>query len=203
METGTALGLLVGGAVLLLSVAPARAAQFDSQGNYVPPAPAPGGNFNPLNWFGGGGGSSLASQIFGGANQGGGAGANGGGGGFYNPLLPNYSPDLSYMPAGGFSPANYNQGGYTPIDYSGTTAAYSPAATNYGGFYNPGLGENISYGIQEQGAGTYAGAYGYAGGYGGESMFADYSSPVTPPGGYNLANDTGGYQPNLDSFRFA
>lgn len=58
MESSTAIGLLVGGAILILATKPRPVAGAPL------PAPAPGGNWNPLNWFSGSS-SDPFSNIFG------------------------------------------------------------------------------------------------------------------------------------------
>jgi hypothetical protein len=130
MKTGTAVGLLVGGAVLILAAAPKKpvAGQVAT--------PAPGGALNPFNWFGnaGAGQPSLASQIFGNSYN-----PNGG----YSPATP-YQIPASQTPNFGWGRAptqaetNYNNqvmqqvgNGYTP-GYN--PASYTPPA-NAAGFY--------------------------------------------------------------------
>jgi hypothetical protein len=175
MQTGTALGLLVGGAVLLLAVAPPRAATVNAAGQPMPAAPAPGGMLNPLNWFGGGGGS-LGSQIFG------------------QPQQPAQLPPGGYYPAQ--TPAaqspRFSNAGYSPY---GGPGAYSPAAyqspaaqspSNWGGA-GYGTAANFQYPVMTPMGGFQSMAYMSPANTGGMSPanYTAYDSPQTPI--YNYA----------------
>jgi hypothetical protein len=122
MKSGTAIGILVGGAVLLLATAPRRAAA-PGQGTIYP---NPGGAINPLNWFGGAGSGALMQpgNIFGQQQS-------------ASPAFPyqgNGAPALTQN-NGLLQPSygNYGSGGnFIPVNYNTGSAAYSPAGSGYG-----------------------------------------------------------------------
>ena len=127
MKGGTAIGLLVGGAVLLLATRGARASQ---------PVAAPGGNLNPLNWlnslatgnpFAGG----AAPQLYVNPNAAPPSAAQLGNSIFGNPgfQAPNLQNSLfsgggSLINAASYSPA-YSYGGYG-YGSGAYAAGYSP-----------------------------------------------------------------------------
>jgi hypothetical protein len=129
MKTGTAIGLLVGGAVLLLAAKPRAPGYAPAPGTM--PGQQPGGMLNPFNWFGAGGGQNLQSQIFGqpGAAPYAPAAA-------YSPYAMGIMSGQSFLPGAG-APANYapaqpayaQQPGLIPATYT------PPAAT---GLYDTG-----------------------------------------------------------------
>lgn len=137
MRTGTAVGLLVGGAVLLLAVSkphPAAAAVPGAAAGTVPGAGAyayPGGAINPLNWFGQQGNYAPAAYTPGQSML---ANPNGA---FSQPAQPggyqyaNYnSPQngLSPPPTAGQSPGYYQNAAYTTPPTAGQSPAYYSAA---------------------------------------------------------------------------
>lgn len=114
MQSGTAIGLLVGGAVLLLAVAPPRQPVIGANGQ---PVAAPGGSLNPFNWFGQSAANPFAAQQ--------------------QQQIPQQQPQSYAAPNnGGFQNAGYSQagspyvspGGYTP----GGQAYQTTANTQYG-----------------------------------------------------------------------
>lgn len=128
MKSGTAIGLLVGGAVLLMATSKNASAGYGATGaNAYPHA---GGALNPLNWFGGAGSGAVIqpSNIFG-------PSANAAPLYQIPPRQPPYQnpaapPQQATMtPGGGLAQgSNYSGGGgLLPIGYSGSPA-YSPAA---------------------------------------------------------------------------
>lgn len=132
MKSGTAIGLLVGGAVLLLATAP--------RGAVARPGAAAGGSLNPLNWFGSGqaaAGQQVANpfaNIFGGGQQ---------QQQQYAPAYqsPTYQPALTplgYSYAGSGYGADDYAAGYSPLPTpeanGGVGYDYFPVMTPWGGF---------------------------------------------------------------------
>lgn len=152
MQTGTALGLLVGGAVLLLATRQPRAAAIGPNGQ---PLPSPLNALNPFNWFQQQPAVNPA-QIFGPQQQ---------------SYAPAYSPyqqqqggfqNAGYSPygsPGGYSPAGYSPAGYSPYGSPGgyQSAAYSPSGSPGGYQYaawSPGTGYS-PYGTYGGGSPSY------------------------------------------------
>ena len=121
MENGTAIGLLVGSAVLLLAVSPRRPGTVLPNGQL---APATGGVFNPWNLIQRGSGNPFAAQP---------------------PLFP--IPQPGSTPAYGAQNPGYQNIGYSPSPGQGGTpnAAWSPGG--YGtGNYQGGAGTGYAQG---------------------------------------------------------
>jgi hypothetical protein len=110
MQSGTAIGLLVGGAVLLLAVTPHQAQAISAGGV---PAQHPGGVLNPFNWF------APAAQ---------------------NPNAIFQQPQLAPAPQSYRSPAYNQPGGYQNANFSpyATPNVYSSPA--YTGAPGAGMG---------------------------------------------------------------
>jgi hypothetical protein len=133
MQTGTAIGLLVGGAVLLLAASP----RIPAGQTLATAPPAPGGNANPWNWL-----RSLTAPAAAAPFQPGQAPAYGAQ--LYNPQLSMPVPSVG--------------GGFQNVGYGGTSPYYSPAygAGNYGD-QNYGGGGSIP--VNLGGSGAYASGY--------------------------------------------
>jgi len=129
MESGTAIGLLVGGAILILAARP----RTNAAGQVLP---GPGGSINPLNWFGAQQQAPAAPMNFPQA-----------------PAQPASSPAASPR----FSNANYtgaqspyNQQAYSPMGSpaygspSFQQASYSPSYSPSGGGYQYAANTNSS-----------------------------------------------------------
>jgi hypothetical protein len=157
MQSGTAIGLLVGGAVLILAAAP-RAATVPG----MPAQPAPGGALNPFNWFSGAMSQPQQQQ----APQAGAmpaysptptAGSQGGGGQSPRTEDANYtSPYGTGMGSQAYGSPSFQNASYTqpqsPSSYSpmyGTPYGYA----GYGG-WGAGTGgyQNASYNTGSSGA---------------------------------------------------
>lgn len=157
MQTGTAVGLLVGGAVLLLSVSKPRVAVPGA----APAAQYAGGALNPFNWFGQQQQAAPAQTPAGmymPQRQPALAPGYSYAGGNQAPMSPPYSPSLSpynaadpypYDTGGGIgSPANFAYpvmtpaGGFQSMAYMSPAssgayrdASYSPAASSPAGVW--------------------------------------------------------------------
>lgn len=195
MKSGTAIGLLVGGAVLILAAKPSAAALAP----YGAAQPLPGGALNPLNWFSGAlNPQAAAPNIF---TQ---PAAN-----IYSQAASPYQPPaLNYSPAatGGLLQPNYN---FNP---GGSLFADNPALTVAGAPLQIGGGNNNYAAASPSGFQQAAYAVPAA-----QTSFtsANYAVPVmTPGGGLQMSNSVaytpaqtlalaapspGGYQSNLNT----
>lgn len=120
MKSGTAIGLLVGGAVLLMAAARPGAAAGQAGGTVYS---NPGGALNPLNWFGQGAAGSTPQLS--------------------NPFAQTYMPAQNYQ--GMAAPAVTNSGGLLQPSYGGYSGGgslqnigYSPAYNGNGVYNIPG-----------------------------------------------------------------
>lgn len=171
MKTGTTIGLLVGGAVLILAAAPRRGQLNPQTGQVMPGQAAPFGMLNPFNWFSGMGAGVPAGVV---------------------PEIPNgaqfappsgfqqagYSPALSQANFNGFSPYQ-GGGGFTPDSgMFGSPAGGTPtyqggyqqvaSSPNWGGYspnFTPIAGGPANSSPNFQSGGYYASSPRYAGGY--------------------------------------
>ena len=132
MKSGTAIGLLVGGAVLLMATSKANASggTATGAGNVYPHA---GGALNPLNWFGatGSGAAIQPSNMF---------GPSANAAPMYQiPSNPGAQPQPTMTPGGGLVQSSNSAGGngFTPINYSGSPV-YTPQAGYGTGAYAAG-----------------------------------------------------------------
>lgn len=172
MKSGTAIGLLVGGAVLILAAKPSTAATA-GQGGSGASAPLVGGALNPLNWFNGSLSHPAAPNIFAPASV------------PYMPPAANYNPAAT---GGLLAPGGFNMASLSP--------AYSPANT---GLLSPGYNFNPGGGLfADNPALTVAGGPLQTGfqpaAYVAQAASPAYSFPVmTPAGGfYNAASPSPG-----------
>ena len=162
MENGTAVGLLIGGAVLILAASPKPQAV-----NGVPQV-APGGYLNPFNWLSG----ALRApaqptgpgyqQVSPGIPQ------------TSSPAAPYNARQAGYSPAA--SPAGASPAGYSPSSPYGSPPA-SPAYQNAN--YSPyGTALPVASPAAYSPGGAYSPSYGNGGGY----QSAAYSPSYSPGG---------------------
>lgn len=149
MKNGTAIGLLVGGAVLLLALN-AKASAGAAAG---PPAGGQGQPLVPSGYYGSGAGSYMPAGYSPAYS------AAGGGGQF--PQLPQIAQMLQPQTGGGgamnagYSPWATQGGGYSPASYGGGSSGYSPAGSDYG---SPGAFQNANYGTGSGSSPYYGGS---------------------------------------------
>lgn len=162
MQSGTAIGILVGGAVLILAASPRPQALAAPGGGTYPLQPAPGGALNPFNWFSGAmqqpqqqqqQPQQQQQQLPQAQAMPAGSGYNG-----QSPRMENASYSPSQSPYQSASQSPYNQQAYSPM---GSPAYGSPSfqQASYSPSYYTPQNNNNQYASNNTGYGSPSYSY--------------------------------------------